>query len=250
MTVRIIREYAMYKKYEFTGESKDVSGVTLRRIRRLSDGLVGGWIEKEENLSQDGTCFVFDSSEVYQDVKISEHAVIFGSARLSGCATLTGRAMVYGNAIVAGNAKLSGNVEVYGRSIISGDTTIMDSCSVSGNVLVIGKTIMSDTVIVRGDASVCSATLSGRTILDGHTSIHTGAMIHHNSDVITFSYIGDNNDTVTAYRTGSMGVDITQGIYKYSLKDFVSNINANQIDDRLRKEYLAIVDVIKIRFGI
>ena len=39
-----------YKKYEFTGETKEVFGRTLHRIKRLSDGLVGGWIESEDNL--------------------------------------------------------------------------------------------------------------------------------------------------------------------------------------------------------
>ena len=43
------------KKYEFTGETKEYGGVSLKRIRRLSDKLLGGWIEKESNLSQDGT---------------------------------------------------------------------------------------------------------------------------------------------------------------------------------------------------
>ena len=50
----------MTKKYEFTGETKVFFGVTLRRIRALtaiaalgvSVGDLGGWIEKEDNLSQ------------------------------------------------------------------------------------------------------------------------------------------------------------------------------------------------------
>lgn len=46
-------------KYEFTGETKEVPGGTLKRIRALvtiglsaSAGDVGGWVESEENLSQ------------------------------------------------------------------------------------------------------------------------------------------------------------------------------------------------------
>ena len=38
----------MEKKYEFTGETKTLgNGTILQRIRRLSDGVFGGWIEKE-----------------------------------------------------------------------------------------------------------------------------------------------------------------------------------------------------------
>jgi hypothetical protein len=34
------------KKYEFTGEEKECYGFTLKQIRRISDGEIGGWIEK------------------------------------------------------------------------------------------------------------------------------------------------------------------------------------------------------------
>ena len=47
-------------KYEFTGETKVFDEVTFNRIRRLSDGLVGGWLEKESNLSHEGECFVYE----------------------------------------------------------------------------------------------------------------------------------------------------------------------------------------------
>jgi len=43
-------------KYEFTGETMNYECHTLHRIRWISDGEIGGWIEKEENLSQDGNC--------------------------------------------------------------------------------------------------------------------------------------------------------------------------------------------------
>lgn len=71
------------KKYEFTGETKQINGVTLRRIKRLSDGLVGGWIEKEENLSHEGECFVYGSAQV------SDYARVFGSAQVFGSAWAT-----------------------------------------------------------------------------------------------------------------------------------------------------------------
>lgn len=54
------------KKYELTGETKEIGGVTLHRIRALIDipehdvkaGDLGGWIEAERNLSQNGEAWV------------------------------------------------------------------------------------------------------------------------------------------------------------------------------------------------
>ena len=53
------------KKYEFTGETKNHYGVTLRQIRALvtiigvvSSGDVGGWIESENCLDHSGNAWV------------------------------------------------------------------------------------------------------------------------------------------------------------------------------------------------
>lgn len=57
-------------KYEFTGETKVVFGVTLQQIRAISDfgnigkGDVGGWIDSERNLSQKGNAWVSGNAEV------------------------------------------------------------------------------------------------------------------------------------------------------------------------------------------
>lgn len=51
----------MSKKYCFTGETKQLNGVVLHRIQAVRDfsnvkkGDLGGLIEKEDNLSHDGT---------------------------------------------------------------------------------------------------------------------------------------------------------------------------------------------------
>jgi hypothetical protein len=58
------------KKYEFTGETKVIAGVTLKRIRALISfgfivkGEIGGFIESEKNLSHDGNARVTGNAEV------------------------------------------------------------------------------------------------------------------------------------------------------------------------------------------
>lgn len=61
------------KKYEFTGETKVVVGVTLKRIRALVSfgdvvkGEVGGFIKDEKNLSHNGNAFVAGDAWVAGD---------------------------------------------------------------------------------------------------------------------------------------------------------------------------------------
>ena len=84
----------MSKKYKLTEKYIIVDGVKLFQIQALvsfgtvSAGDFGGYIQKEENLSQSGNAWVFDN------------------------------ALVSGNARVYGNAWVYGNAQVYGRNSI------------------------------------------------------------------------------------------------------------------------------------
>src|SRR6056297_137085 len=113
------------KKYEFTGETINHHGITLHRIRRLSDGLVGGFIEKEGNLSHDGVCFVFDDAKVYEDAWIFEDAMVSDAVICGGALVFDG-AQVHGGVKVNGDAKVHGDVEICGNMEICGDAEVQE----------------------------------------------------------------------------------------------------------------------------
>ena len=100
------------KKYELTSETKNVFGHILYRIKALSSfgcvsaGDLGGFLESEKNLSQNGDAWVYGNAEVYGD------AWVYGNARVYGNAEVYGDAWVYGDARVYGDAWVSGNAEV------------------------------------------------------------------------------------------------------------------------------------------
>ena len=91
------------KKYELTENKKEVFGIVLFQIKALVNidrfnvkkGDLGGWIEKEKNLSQDGDAWVYGD------------ALVSGNAWVSGNARVCGDALVCGNAWVSGNARVS-----------------------------------------------------------------------------------------------------------------------------------------------
>lgn len=89
-------------KYEMLYEdSIRIGNHTLYHIRALKDfgnvkaGDIGGYIEKEENLSQKGICWIYGSAKVY------------GSALVCGNAKVYDNALVCGNALVYDNAKIN-----------------------------------------------------------------------------------------------------------------------------------------------
>ncbi|KKK77985.1 hypothetical protein LCGC14_2848110 [marine sediment metagenome] len=86
------------KKYEFTGKTIRHYHYTLRQIRRISDGVVGGYIESEENLSQEGNCWVAGSAQVYSDARVY------------------GKAQVYGDVLIHNTGSVSGNIRICGKA--------------------------------------------------------------------------------------------------------------------------------------
>ena len=102
----------MEKKYILTDEIRAFYGKILHRIQAVRDfdnvktGDLGGWIEKEENLSHGGNCWIYGN------------AVVRGNALVRGDAMVGGYAQVCDNAQIYGNAKVSGNVQIYGDAII------------------------------------------------------------------------------------------------------------------------------------
>lgn len=79
------------KKFEFTGETKTISlffrTATLHRIRAVAEfGLVkigdlGGWIEKEENLSHEGKAWVCGDAKVCGNAEVfsASHVLVIGA---------------------------------------------------------------------------------------------------------------------------------------------------------------------------
>ena len=121
------------KKYELTNETKTLAGGTvLHRIRALRDiprfgvkaGELGGFVEGENNLSQDGKAWVSDNAEVSGNAKVYGNAEVYGNAKVYGNAWVSGNAKVYGNAAVSGDARVSGDAEVYGNAKVYGDAEV------------------------------------------------------------------------------------------------------------------------------
>ena len=80
------------KKCELTNEKITFMGRVLHRIRALRNfgivkvGDLGGFIESEDNLSQDGSCWVFDYAKVYGNARVYGNAMVFDYAKVFYCA--------------------------------------------------------------------------------------------------------------------------------------------------------------------
>src|SRR5574337_551685 len=112
----------MSKKYELVLNDSTMinGGVKLYQIKALKDfgdvrkGDLGGYIEKEDNLSQEGDAWVSGNAHVTGDARVSENP------RVSGDAWVSGNARVSGDARVSGHALVDGDDQVFGCDRVSG----------------------------------------------------------------------------------------------------------------------------------
>jgi len=192
------------KKYEFTGETKIVFGVTLKRIRAVraigftEAGTIGGWISSEANLSQ-----VSGNTWVSGDAQVSGNAWVSGDARVYGNAQVSGDAWVYGDARVSGDAQVYGNARVYGDAQVYGDAWVYGNTWVSGDAQVYGNARVYGDAQVYGDAWVYgNARVYGNAQVSGNARVSKPIVVATRSDGYTFTltHQGKNAPRIAAGR--------------------------------------------------
>ena len=148
-------------------------------------------------------------------------------AWVSGNAQVSGDARVSGNAWVSGNAQVSGNARVYGNAWVSGDARVYGNAWVSGDAQVSGDAWVSGNARVSGDAN-----------------------IKNNNEHCGFDGFGSCNRHTHAYLTKEKKVEITCGCFRGSIEEFEKKVEETHSGTIYEKQYKAIINVIKIKFGL
>lgn len=126
----------------------------LKNFSDVKKGDIGGYIEKEENLSQLDNCWVYENAKVHGKATVRHDAQVYGDAQVCGNAKVYvdakvyGDAWVYENALVCGDARIYNNAEVHGNAKVSGNANVYGNANVSGNAHFYGNAeVYEDTFI-------------------------------------------------------------------------------------------------------
>lgn len=254
----------------------------LRKFNDVNEGDLGGYVENEDNLSQRGNCWVYDSACAYDD------CLVCGNAIVRDKATVCGKALVYGNCIITDNALVSDNANVYGKSvvcgnvtvnnkskvydnayvsdnatigrcskvyenaIVSGDTLINDNAEVYGNANISGIAWVYDDAKVSGDALVCDAVrvysnamIEGDALLHGSTRIGDEGDICEDIDYITIQLFGSSTTFYIGHDNKTVYVEYGEGVE--TIKEFCKRVRKNE-DRIVKKEFLSIIKMVKKHF--
>ena len=245
------------KKFELTADRIKSNGVILYRIKALIDfgdvkaGELGGYVEKETNLSQYGDAWVYRHAQVYGNAqvfgnaRIFDYAQVFGNARIFDYAQVFGNAFVledalvsesawvYGDARICSDAKASGNARIFGNARISGNAHIFGDSLVYGNARIFGNAHIFGDPLVYGDACMCD-----------------NAQVSSDADYICLKGFGSRNRNTTMFRTENGNICVSCGCFIGSLQEFENKVKETHGNNKFAKEYLALVEAAKIHFEV
>lgn len=231
-------------KYKLTKEIREDFGVKLYRIVALRDfadvkkGDLGGWVESERNLSQEDNCWIYDDAVVYEKARILDNAKIRNKAIIDGHALIYDNSEICDAVQIKQNAAIFDNVKILDKAIITGFAWICDNSVISGNAIISnGK--------IHDSANIKNCTISGFELY-----ILGDAYIQSDSDILIINNIGNENSTVSFYKTQLGVIKVTYSGSKIvmSLDKFEKKIEKFK-DTKSRKEFEIAVELAKIKFG-
>ena len=128
---------------------------------------------------------------------------------------------------LGGYVEKEGNLDQENDAWVSGDAQVYGDARVSGNAW------------VYGDARVY-----------GNAQVYGNANIKNNNEHCGFDGFGSCNRHTHAYLTKEKKVEITCGCFRGSIEEFEKKVEETHSGTIYEKQYKAIINVIKIKFGL
>lgn len=208
----------MEKKYELTNirtlaENKNGGSKWGYRIRALRSiprynvcvGDLGGFVERETNLSQDGDCWIAENSIVTDNAIVKDDALARGCSRMTDNSSLTGESIIYDKVRLTDQVSVSGMSVLRDNIIASEQVIIRDSSVIVGQSRLTGNCLIEDSPYLNSVSVSDSSHIFGMVRLLSAV-VKKDASIGSPRDFCSLSLIGDHSLPVTAYKTKTHGI--------------------------------------------
>ena len=152
----------MERKYELTDETIICDGRILHRIKAVGKfvnargGYIGGFIEREENLSHEGDCWVGGNAKAYGDSKVEGDALMCDYSVAKDHAVIGDNSLIEDYAVIGDNSLIFKNAHVVGNSVVGGNSVVEGNVFVGGGTRIGGNTLLLGEAEITGDAVVMS----------------------------------------------------------------------------------------------
>ena len=149
------------KKYELIKETETCyKRRIVYRIRALKDfsdikaGDVGGWVCSENNLSQEGDCWIYDEARCLDDARVYDNAMMFDNAIMFGNSVMYDNAVMLNNSIMYDNSKMFNKAKMYDNAIMCNNARVYDNAKMYDNAIMYDNAEMYNNAIMFGNAKM------------------------------------------------------------------------------------------------
>ena len=235
-------KYEILKKDSIMWKGKTL--YLIKALKNFSDvkkGDLGGYIESESNLSQEGNCWIYDEGKVF------DNAFVSGNATIRHNAQVYEYAHVYDNAIIGDFAEIRDHSKVYESAIVRDHDYLLGESSIYGHAWVYGCSVIRNNVKIYGVAHI-------NAWIEGNVEIFEGYIMGrvNLSYKNIFQHLCKKGDIFTALLTDNGNilyfVEKQENVNKETLLDFINNKDGGLKKNPHRKEYLVLIPLIEEYF--
>ena len=123
------------KKYEILMDEENTiewGGRVLHRIKALKDfwyvkkGDIGGFVEKETNLSHEGNCWIYDNAKAMDNSKVYGNSRMYGYSKMFDYSEMYDNSAMYDYSEMHDNSRIYDCSEMYNNSAMYDNSTMYD----------------------------------------------------------------------------------------------------------------------------
>ena len=214
------------KKYKLSNITMKFEGRRLYRIRALRDfsdvdaGELGGWVESENNLSQEGDCWIYDNAKCVDNARMYDNSTIYNNSEMHHNARMYDNSTIYDDGKMYDNARMYDNSTMYKNSIMCSSSRMYDNSRMCNNSILKGNDKLYGKLVSRVEEFIEINNKKGRIV--------TGVL----------------KDGKILYNIGCQN-EITKEVFI----DRIYNEGGGVKKHPYRKEYLKIIDIIEAYFS-
>ena len=172
------------RKYEITDITMRFEGRTLYRIRALKNfsnvkkGNLGGWVSSEDNLSQEGDCWIYDEAKCMDNARMHDNSKMYNNS------------VMYEYSAMHGNSKMCNNSKMYDDSEMHDDSRMYDHSMMYDHSKMYDHSEMNDYSIMYNNSE-----------MHGYSKMRDNSTMYNNSKIYDYSIMHGNS---TMYEDSEM----------------------------------------------
>ena len=263
------------RKYKITNNTMEFEGRTLYRIRALKDfsnikkGDLGGWIQTEDNLSQEGYCWIYnnakcmDSARIYDNSCMYDNSEMRGNSKMYDNSKLYDKSEMHDNSRAYDSSEMHGHSGMYGHSRKYGNSRMYENSRMWGNSKTYGNSEMHDyskmhdysemhegSKIYNNSEMVGDSEMWGNSILKGNKNLY-GKLVSKVDKFIDIANPQQGRIVTGVLKNGKIlyNVGCQNEITRETFVNRIYNEDGGIERNPHREEYLKIIDMIELYFS-